>query len=253
MQRWPAKLWVIRHGESGGNLAHDAADVAGKTEIDIETRDVDVQLSLLGQQQCRALGRWFGAMSPAEQPNVVLCSPYLRAIQTADILKAEGALAVQLSKFNIDERLREREFGILDRLTRLGIEQRHADQARFRLILGKFYHRPPGGESWCDVILRLRSLLDTVSLHHGSKRVLVVGHEVVVLCMRYLLENMTEEEIMAIDAQGEVANCGVTEYRFQPEENGTGRLVLERYNFVAPLVREGTLVTSASDAKVGAR
>ena len=57
----------------------------------------------------------------------------------------------------MDERLREKEFGILDGLTTLGIRNGFPEQADFRKILGKFYHRPPGGESWCDVILRLRS------------------------------------------------------------------------------------------------
>jgi probable phosphoglycerate mutase len=253
MQRWPDRMWVVRHGESAGNVARDLADASGHAEIDIESRDVDVPLSALGEKQSKALGRWFGAMQPGDRPNVVLCSPYLRAIQTADLLKAEGGLVAGLRNFNIDERLREKEFGILDRLTRLGIEQRHADQAEFRTRLGKFYHRPPGGESWCDVILRLRSVLDTVSLHYGGKRVLIVGHQVVVLCLRYLLEDMDEKTILAIDAQGDVPNCGITEYRFEPEAHGSGHLELERYNFVAPLERQGAKVTSAPDAKVAAR
>ena len=105
---------------------------------------------------------------------------------------------------------------MLDRLTRLGIQQQYPEQMAFRKALGKFYHRPPGGESWCDVILRLRSALDTILLLHSGRRVLVVGHQVVVLCMRYLLEQMTEEQILAVDAQGDVANCAVTEYLFQP-------------------------------------
>ena len=252
MQRWPDILWVVRHGESAGNLARDAADAAGEAEIDIDIRDVDVPLSDLGEEQSRALGRWFAAMPRATRPNVVLTSPYLRALRTAEIVQAEGGLVTGVN-FNIDERLREKEFGILDRLTRVGIERRHAEQASFRRIHGKFYHRPPGGESWCDVILRLRSVLDTVSLHCGRKRVLIVGHQVVVLCMRYLLENMDEKTILAIDAEGDVANCGVTEYRFESESEGSGRLALERYNFVAPLLQQGTPVTSAPDKKVAAR
>lgn len=252
MQRWPDRLWVVRHGESAGNVARDAAHVAGHEQIDITVRDVDVPLSPLGEEQSRALGRWFGDMPLVDRPNVVLNSPYCRAMRTAEIIKDEGGLAQDFSKFVADERLREKEFGILDRLTRLGIEQRHADQAEFRRLLGKFYHRPPGGESWADVILRLRSVLDTISLHYGGKRVLIVGHQVVVLCMRYLLENMDEKEILAIDAKGDVANCGVTEYRFKPEPDGSGELALERYNFVAPLLREGTPVTSAPDKKAAA-
>ena len=255
MQRWPDTLWVVRHGESAGNVARDVADAAGSAEIDIEFRDVDVPLSTLGEEQSRTLGHWFAEMPPSERPNVVLSSPYLRARQTADIINTAGGLAAGFSRFIIDERLREKEFGILDRLTKIGIAQRHAQQAELRRTLGKFYHRPPGGESWCDVILRLRSVLDTISLHHGAKRVLVVGHQVIVLCMRYLylLEDMDEKTILEIDAEGDVANCAVTEYVFRPEQKGSGSLVLKRYNFVAPLQKEGTPVTSAPDANVAAR
>ena len=146
-----------------------------------------------------------------------------------------------------DERLREKEFGVLDRLTRLGIEQEHPEQAEYRRLMGKFYHRPPGGESWCDVVLRLRSALDTISLHHSGRRVLIVGHQVVVLCLRYLLEEMDEERILAVDREGDVANCGVTEYAFDPAAGIDGALELHRYNFTAPMTREGTSVTAAPD------
>lgn len=88
----------------------------------------------------------------------------LRAQSTAKAIgKAEG-FSNSFSNLIIDERLREKEFGILDRLTRLGIEQRHPELAASRQLVGKFYYRPPAGESWCDVILRLRSVLDTISL-----------------------------------------------------------------------------------------
>ena len=183
---------------------------------------------------------------------MVLCSPYRRARRTAELVHAAGGLPVAPEDFVVDERLREKEFGILDGLTQRGIRATIPEQAEFRRLLGKFYHRPPGGESWCDVILRLRSALDTISLHHGGRRVLIVGHQVVVLCLRYLLENMTEEEILAIDRGGDVANCGVTEYRFDPAHGTQGGLVLRNYNHVAPLRREGTEVTAEPDAKAAA-
>ena len=164
-----------------------------------------------------------------------------------------GGLATGLGDFVADERLREKEFGVLDGLTRRGIEQHMPDQAAFRRIMGKFYHRPPGGESWCDVILRLRSALDTISLHHGGRRVVIVGHQVVVLCLRYLIENLSEAQILAIDREGDVPNCSITEYAFDPSQGSSGRLVLQRFNFVAPLEREGAPVTAESDAPVAAR
>jgi broad specificity phosphatase PhoE len=252
-QQWPKKLWIVRHGESAGNVARDAAHRAGSARIDIADRDIDVPLSSLGVEQSRALGRWFSQLPETEKPNVVLTSPYRRASSTAALIMAEGGVCAPGQPAVLDERLREKEFGILDRLTRSGIEQFEPQQAEHRRLLGKFYHRPPGGESWCDVILRLRSALDTVSLHHDGCNVLIVAHQVVVLCMRYLLEHMTEEQILAADAQGDVANCGVTEYVHDTSVLPSGGLRLIRYNFIAPLERAGARVTSEPDAAVAAR
>lgn len=252
-ERWPGRLWIVRHGESAGNVARDAAHAVGAALIEIQARDVDVPLSLLGEKQATALGSWFAALPPAERPEVILSSPYTRARGTADAIQVQGGLAPEFSQVVIDERLREKEFGILDRLTRLGIEQRQPELAAARQLVGKFYFRPPGGESWCDVILRLRSVLDTISLHYGGKRVLVVAHQVVVLCMRYLLEDLDEARILAIDAEGDVANCAITEYVLDERPGRVAGLRLQRYNFVAPLKEARTPVTSAPDRNLAAR
>lgn len=251
--RWPERLWIVRHGQSAGNVARDRAHADGLARIDIADRDVDVPLSRLGEEQSRALGTWFASLPVAERPQILLSSPYARARATARLVAEAGGLAADAVQPTADERLREREFGILDRLTGSGIRELHPEQAQYRRELGKFYHRPPGGESWCDVILRLRSALDTISLHYAGKRVLIVGHQVVVLCLRYLVEDMTEDALMAIDAEGDVANCGVTEYRFDPTLPPDGALRLVRYNFATPLEQAGAPVTSSPDAAVAAR
>jgi broad specificity phosphatase PhoE len=82
VQRWPSRLWLVRHGESAGNVARDAAHAIGSEDIAIEARDVDVPLSSLGKRQAEALGRWFASMSNVERPEVILSSPYLRARRT---------------------------------------------------------------------------------------------------------------------------------------------------------------------------
>lgn len=248
--RWPSRLWLVRHGQSAGNVARDAARAAGQGRIDLHTRDADVPLSPLGEVQAGSLAAWFARLGDAERPQVILASPYVRARQTAQAILAAGGAAHPDAPFCIDERLREREFGVLDRLTSAGIRELFPDQAEARSLVGKFYHRPPGGESWCDVILRLRSALDTLSLHHRGQRVLVVAHQVVVLCFRYLLEGMDEARLLEVDATSAVANCGVTEYCLSSDRK---RLELSRYNFVAPLMDAGAPVTSASDAPVAAR
>ena len=254
-QRWPSRLWLVRHGESAGNVAHQLAYEAGGLRIEITEREMEVPLSDRGVIQSKALAHWFAEQPPEHRPEVVLSSPYLRAQRTADLIRAGGGVDPKASPTSLDERLREREFGILDRLTRAGIEKFHPEQAQFRSSIGKFYHRPPGGESWCDVILRLRSVLDTLSLHYATRRVLIVTHEVVVMCFRYLIEELDEARILEIDRKGDIVNCGVTEYVFDPAANRAvgGRLKLSRYNFAAPLEEQGAPVTSAPDRSAGSR
>jgi broad specificity phosphatase PhoE len=244
-QPWPRTLWIVRHGQSAGNVARDAAEAAGLSMIEIAERDIDVPLSELGREQARALGRWFGALPPPRRPQVILSSPYVRARQTTRLLMDAAGLDARQVRLRMDERLREKEFGILDRLTVHGIRQRHPELAAQRSHVGKFYFRPPGGESWCDVILRLRSVLEMVTREHDGQRVLVVAHQVIVNCMRYLMENLEEHEVLAMDRQGDVPNCGVTSYEHDGDAAG---MAVDLVNFVAPLRAAGAPVTAEPDA-----
>ncbi len=252
-QPWPKRLWLVRHGQSQGNVARDAAHQAGLAMIDIDMRDVDVPLSDLGHAQADAAGRWFAALAEDRRPEVILSSPYIRARQTAEAICKAGALAGGESKSVIDERLREREFGVFDRLTSFGIKQKYPEEAEHRAMLGKFYHRAPGGESWADVILRLRSAVNTINIQYSDRRVLVVCHQVVVLCMRYILEELDEARILAIDREAEILNCGICAYDFEPDENKLCKPTLSLWNHGAPLEQEGAPKTSAPDAMAGSR
>jgi broad specificity phosphatase PhoE len=245
-QKWPQEIWLVRHGQSAGNVARDAAEAAAGLRIDIAERDVDVPLSDLGVQQSQALAQWFAALPPDGQPNVVLHSPYVRAAQTADLLM-ERLDRDELLAVHADERLREKEFGILDRLTVRGIAEQFPELHEQRRHVGKFYFRPPGGESWCDVILRLRSVLDTMTREYSRERVLIVAHQVIVNCFRYLLERMDEATILAHDRAGDVPNCSVTSYSFDPALGKRGKLTVRLVNFVAPLEVTGTPVTTGKD------
>ena len=239
---WPAALWVVRHGESAGNVARDAAEAEGLERLDLSHRDVDVPLSDLGVRQARALGRWISEQRAEDQPTVLWTSPYARAQQTAD--HALDAAGLDLPRV-VDERLREREFGVLDGLTRHGITTQFPEESERRAAIGKFYHRPPGGESWTDVLQRLRAVLDDIRTDAQGERVLVMAHQVVVLLTRYVLEGMDEQQVLTLDKEAEVINCSVTSYRYDKE---AGRLALERYNEAAPMEEQGEEVTAEPDA-----
>jgi broad specificity phosphatase PhoE len=161
-------LIMVRHGESTGNVARAMAVDAGLEDMGIPERDADVPLSKNGRAQAKALGRWLAALPAEERPTVVLSSPYVRALETARIA-LEG---IDVGQIRFDERLRDRELGVLYGLTPKGVAARFPEEAARKERDGKFYYRPPGGEAWIDVALRLRVLLADLDREHPGGRVL---------------------------------------------------------------------------------
>ncbi len=216
-------LGVVRHGESIANAAADAAEAAGVEVIPIEERDADVALSETGEAQARAVHRLLSEL----RPDVVVSSPYRRAVQTAQ-LAVDGALPVRL-----DERLRDRELGVLDLLTRHGVAVRFPQEAARRARLGPFYYRPPGGEAWTDVALRLRDVLRDLRAAYPGGRVLLFAHEAVILLLRYLVERLTEADLLGFAAT-RLHNVSLTSWTRDGD-----RLCLVTYNDIAHLAEAG--------------
>lgn len=81
---------------------------------------------------------------------------------------------------------------------------------------------------------------------------MIFTHQVVVLCLRYIIEGLTEAEILAIDRADDVANCAITDYVYDAAHGRNGGLVLRRY-VTAPMEEEATPVTREPDAIAGAR
>jgi probable phosphoglycerate mutase len=224
--RW---LAVVRHGQSTGNVIAERAELDGLEAIDIPQRDADVPLSETGREQAAAVRAWFAGRPPGERPGIAVVSPYLRARQTAEL--ALAGLGVPTV---VDERLRDRELGVLDLLTGRGVHGRQPDEARRRQWLGKFYYRPPGGESWTDVLLRLRALLREIREDHPHGRVVLFGHEATVLLVRYLAEGLSEAELMEMAHATAIANCSISSWR-----GSDGQLRPELFNAVDHLHLEG--------------
>jgi len=231
-----SELVLIRHGESTGNAAAAAANRAGAETITVDRRDADVPLSELGVQQAGALAAGLRPLLGDGRYTEVWSSPYVRAVQTATTaLTAAGAELPVL----IDERLRDRELGVLDLLTTLGVANRFPLEAERRRWLGKFYHRPPGGESWADMVLRLRSFLVDVAVSAEPTRVIVFCHDAVVVLFRYIVERLTEAQILQLAADDPVRNVAINE--FARTADGGWRLV--RYNDVSHLEHQGVPAT----------
>ncbi|WP_127479847.1 histidine phosphatase family protein [Nocardioides pantholopis] len=210
--RWdegPAELVLVRHGNSVGNEADARARKAGAEELDLDARDADVELSATGRDQAAALGAWLREQPGELAPTVAISSPYLRARDTARLALDELRDAPALEH---DERLRERDLGVLDGLTGTGIRARHPEEATRRQRLGKFYYQPPSGESWADVAQRVRGLLD--DLRHGfdGERVWLFSHQAVIMTFRYVLDGLSEEEVLDLDRSTPIPNASMTTY-----------------------------------------
>ena len=200
------ELILVRHGESIGNVAREEAESSGALAISMPVRDADVPLSELGVQQARAVGRWLAA-DPARVPDAVWSSPYLRARQTAQTALAELANPPAIRQ---DERIRDRELGVLDLLTKRGVGAQFPAEAQRRSWLGKFYYRPPGGESWVDLVLRIRAFLSDLERGSGQGRHLIVSHDAVILLFRYVCEQLDEDSVFQIARSGSVTNASVS-------------------------------------------
>jgi broad specificity phosphatase PhoE len=209
-----SEIWLVRHGESEANVVATEAQRAGEERIVVEWRDADVPLSPTGREQAGALGAWLGENATGRAP-VVWSSPYRRARETTAIALASasaGASAGAELAVRVDERLRDRELGILDLLTAAGVDALHPEEAERRRWLGKFYYRPPGGESWADVALRIRSFLRDAEAPSSpeSGPLLVVAHDAVVMLFLYVCLGWSEEELLGFARENVVVNASVT-------------------------------------------
>lgn len=196
-----------------GNRADDAARDAASEELDLHARDADVELSPVGHDQAAAVGRWLAEAPEEWHPTLVIASPYRRAADTARAAIADRGLSPVF-----DERLRERDLGAFDGLTGRGIRARYPQEAARRDKVGKFYYQPPSGESWADVVLRVRSLL--ADLGHGfeDQRIWLFTHQAVIMAFRYVLEDIDEQHLLEIDRQIQIPNASLTRY----ERSGAG-------------------------------
>ena len=219
-----ARLQLIRHGQSIGNVADDRARAAGAHRLDLDYRDADTPLSEAGVGQARAVGAWLGELPEELRPTVWLTSPYRRAADTASLTLEAAGGAAGAPTLLTDERLRERDLGILDGYTGGGIRERYPEEAERRDRIGKFYYRPPGGESWTDVLLRVRYLLTDLRQQYAGERVCVFSHQAVIMCFRVALERMAEHDVLTIDREDPLPNCSVTTYRRADDQ-----LTLEHY------------------------
>lgn len=236
------QIILVRHGQSEGNVAAETAERDRLERIEVPARDPDVSLSETGCQQASAVGHYLAGLPEDERPTIVWTSPYRRARQTAEVALDVAGLSLG---HRVDERLRDRDMGITDQLTAAGIRAKYPEEAERRSWIGKFYYRPPGGESWADVAMRVRAVLADIA-DSPHECTLVSAHDVVNLLFCYVAEGMDEEGVLERARTNGLRNAAICRLR-QDEKSPTGWVVTD-YNVDSHLVEHGVTVTDQPGA-----
>ncbi len=218
----------MRHAESLATERRKHLQESRSQEIHIglPMRDVDVPLTPEGRDHARSTGRGLNRFGPFD---VLYVSPYRRTVETAEEVLSGLEPRPPLVK---EERLREKEWGILEGLTKHGISTRHPDEEARRRHVGKYYYRPPGGESYADVNLRVHSFIGTLVREHPGQRVLLLTHQVVVVAFRKLFERMEEETVLALDRQDEARPASLLIYELGKRDGRNAPLVPTHWNLI---------------------
>ena len=227
IQKWPDNLVLVRHGQSIYNEERELINrgvLKTYTKNIKNVRNADIFLSKKGREQAAKTAEFL--KNHYKNFDIIFASPFERALETAKII----AKKFPKSRFIIEERIREKEFGIADGLTADEIKKIFPYEWERRQKEKKYYYRPIGGESYPDINLRLWSFLSSIVREYPKTNLLVVSHSAVILGFRKLLEKFTEKELLEIDRKDELKNCGIIDYYFDHGMKPKPKLHLGTYN-----------------------
>jgi len=185
------RLCIVRHGETAWNAEHR---VQGQ---------LDVPLNAIGQAQALAVSK----LLAREKFDAIYSSDLTRARQTAQ--PAASSLSREIL---LDKDLRERHYGIFERLTYAEVKVRFPeDYARFAAHDPEYAFRT--GESLQDFYARSIAVLSRIAAHNEGQSVLVFTHGGVL--------DMLYREITGLSMSAErkfgIPNAGLNRVEVTPE------------------------------------
>lgn len=143
-------LWIIRHCESQGNV-----DISTYTKMS----NMEIGLSERGVEQARKLGQIITSHF-AIAPKAIICSPYVRAKQTAQIMLENMHLRVDVPIWE-DMLLSEQLYGAATGCGSIDeFLSKNPSQVPLRNNLGHFMYPFPQGESLAAVLARAETFLN---------------------------------------------------------------------------------------------
>jgi 2,3-bisphosphoglycerate-dependent phosphoglycerate mutase len=199
---WPRRIAFVRHAESEGNVL----SVDDRASFDKSTHAYG--LTEHGRWQASVTGRWLKANLDVFDFNFV--SYYRRSQETMEIMHPGVSNVVE------DARLAEAQRGIYHAMTRDQIAEKYPEELTRKEREGLYHYRPPGGENWLDVELRIHSFFDTLIRDHGGQNILLVGHGHWILMAQKIIEKHSSEVALKRYPAEVVPNASVTIYECIP-------------------------------------
>jgi len=157
-------IYLSRHGESEYNTEKR---IGGNSE-----------LTLNGQHYSSILGKYINNISV----ETVLTSELIRTINTAKHIKYPKRTMKELNEINA---------GICENLTYVDVKNMYPEIYTERKK-NKYYYRYPGGESYNDLLIRLKPVFDIIN--NTKTTIVIVAHQAIIRIIYGELMNINKLE-----------------------------------------------------------
>ncbi len=152
-------IYLIRHAET-----IDEIGIRNTSENIQEINEKEI-LSVEGEEASKRLSK----NRELQNLNVLWCSSYVRAKQTAKYIAFENNI-----EYNLDNRLCERKLGNIDDLAKFMQDKDSKDPSREQLAFPEFKTRD--GESAIDTNKRMNDFISEILAKYEGKKIAIVSH-----------------------------------------------------------------------------
>jgi broad specificity phosphatase PhoE len=159
-------------------IVYETHSISVDNERGVATGWLDGELSERGRAAARSLGE----RRRDDGIAAVFASDLGRAVETAEIAFRDSGIPI-----HYDSRLRECNYGELN-----GMPSAQLEAERSRRIDEPY----PGGESYRQVVVRVRDFLDDLPAEYDGKRILLIGHSATRWALDHLLTGTPLEQVV---------------------------------------------------------
>lgn len=216
----PEDLYLVRHGESEGNLVNARSrqgDDSLFTPEHLGRHSFEWHLTDRGIEQAKAAGAFLRA--EARLPfDVCLTSEYVRAMETAAYLEIPDA------RWHPYLYLRERSLGELETLPHREKAERFGASLEMRKRY-PYLWRAQQGEAFEDISLKWDRIQQILHRKYSMQQALIVSHEGVLWEARHLIERLPIHEMNRLlgsqDPADRIHNCQIIHYTRRDPDSGS--------------------------------